>query len=57
MQIGDLLHWYDRPELLAICVGIQREDVIIVRWVSPQRNNKPNGFHAYIHNFKKVRTE
>jgi len=57
MRIGDLLHWHDNPELLAICVAIIRNrSVVIVKWVSPERNSNPNGTHAYIHNFKKVRT-
>ena len=55
MKIGDLLHWHDKPDMLAICVGIQYSNVIIVKWVSPQSNSNPNGFHAYMHNFKKVR--
>lgn len=57
MKIGDLLHWYDKPELLAICIGIHYHNVIVVKWVTPQSNSNPNGFHAYMHNFKKVRTE
>ena len=57
MKVGDLLHWYDKPDLLAICIGVRYSNVIIVKWVSPERNSNPNGFHAYRHNFKKVRTE
>ena len=58
MKIGDLLHWHDKPDLLAICIGIERNrSVVIVKWLSPERNSNPNGTHAYIHNFKKVRTQ
>jgi len=57
MKIGDLLHWHDKPDLLAICIGIEYGNVIVAKWVSPKSNNNPNGFHAYRHNFKKVRTE
>ena len=57
MKIGDLLHWDDKPDLLAICIGIEYGNVIVARWVSPQPNSNRNSFHAYRHNFKKVRTE
>ena len=57
MKIGDLLHWHDKPDLLAICIGIEYGNVIVAKWVSPKSNSNPKGFHAYMHNFKKVRTE
>ena len=58
MKVGDLLHWHDKPDLLAICIGIIRNrTVVIVKWVKPEAGSNPNGFHAYMHNFKKVRTE
>ena len=58
MKIGDLLHWHDKPDLLAICIGIIRNrSVVIVKWVKPEPDSNPNGFHAYMFNFKKVRTQ
>ena len=58
MKIGDLLHWHDKPDLLAICIGIEYGDVIVARWVSPPFSNRNrNSFHAYRHNFKKVRIQ
>ena len=57
MKIGDLLHWYNKPDLLAICIGIERSrSVVIVKWVNPERKGRDVS-HAYIHNFKKVKTE
>ena len=57
MKIGDLLHWHDKPELLAICIGIHDHKVVVVKWVKPEADSNPRGFHAYMFNFKKVRTE
>jgi len=57
MKIGDLLHWYNKPDLLAICIGIERSrSVVIVKWVNPEHKGRDVS-HAYIHNFKKVKTE
>ena len=57
MKIGDLLYWHDKPDLLAICIAIHSHKIVVVKWVKPEPDSNPNGFHAYMHNFKKVRTE
>ena len=57
MKIGDLLYWHDKPHLLAVCIAIHSHKVVVVKWVNPEADCNPKGFHAYMHNFKKVRTE
>jgi len=56
MKIGDLLHWHDKPDMLAICIGLPRPDIVRALWLkAPASTEQGRSFDAYRFNFKKVK--